>query len=88
LSSGDAVAKKRRMPSAKGFDFFIESSFTELYSENCHDLYAKGAKIGSNLPVRQGTEHLQAPEFAEVLHEISCRTSVFCVAHAAPIISG
>lgn len=49
---GEAVAKKRRMPSSKGFDYFIESSFVEMYNEACHDLYAKASEQGSNLPVR------------------------------------
>eukprot|EP00877_Chromochloris_zofingiensis_P013932 jgi/Chrzof1/8793/Cz03g24220.t1 len=48
---GEAVAKKRRMPSSKGFDYFIESSFVEMYNEACHDLYAKASEQGSNLPV-------------------------------------
>ncbi len=51
VHAGEAIAKKRRMPSAKGFDFFVESSFVELYNESCHDLYAKGADVGSNLQV-------------------------------------
>eukprot|EP00878_Enallax_costatus_P017127 GHUV01017982.1.p1 GENE.GHUV01017982.1~~GHUV01017982.1.p1 ORF type:complete len:104 (-),score=21.15 GHUV01017982.1:527-838(-) len=39
------------MPSSKGFDFFVESSFVEVYNEQCHDLYSKGASVASNLPV-------------------------------------
>lgn len=49
--AGEAVAKRRRMPSSKGFDFFVESSFVEVYNEQCHDLYSKGAAVASNLPV-------------------------------------
>jgi hypothetical protein len=52
LLLGEAVAKRRRMPSSKGFDFFVESSFAEIYNEQCHDLYSKGAAVASNLPVR------------------------------------
>lgn len=51
VSAGEAVAKRRRMPSSKGFDFFVESNFVELYNEQCHDLYSKGAAVTSNLPV-------------------------------------
>eukprot|EP00775_Hariotina_reticulata_P000828 gene828-1146_t len=50
VSVGEAVAKRRRMPSSKGFDFFVESSFAEIYNEQCHDLYSKGAAVASNLP--------------------------------------
>eukprot|EP00878_Enallax_costatus_P035224 GHUV01039231.1.p1 GENE.GHUV01039231.1~~GHUV01039231.1.p1 ORF type:complete len:419 (+),score=96.69 GHUV01039231.1:574-1830(+) len=51
VTVGEAVAKRRRMPSSKGFDFFVESSFVEVYNEQCHDLYSKGASVASNLPV-------------------------------------
>lgn len=50
--AGEAVAKKRRLPSSKGFDFFVESSFVELYNETCRDLYSKSGPAGApNLPV-------------------------------------
>ncbi len=39
------------MPSAKGFDFFVESSFVEVYNEQCRDLYSKGGAVASSLPV-------------------------------------
>jgi len=48
---GEAVAKKRRVPSAKGFDFFVEASYCELHNEELHDLLAKGAAAGAALPV-------------------------------------
>ena len=46
------MAKKRRMPDSKGFDFVVESSFVEVYSEECFDLYQKGDASGVMLPVR------------------------------------
>lgn len=52
---GEAVAKKRRLSSSKGFDFFVESSFVELYNETCRDLYSKSGPAGApNLPVSAG----------------------------------
>ncbi|KAI8465646.1 MAG: P-loop containing nucleoside triphosphate hydrolase protein [Monoraphidium minutum] len=48
---GEAVAKKRRMPSAKGFDYFVEASYVELYDEACRDLLAKGPGASAALPV-------------------------------------
>ena len=56
-SAGEAVAKKRRMPSAKGFDFFVEASYVELYDEACHDLLSKGPGAGAALPVSSNTCH-------------------------------
>lgn len=51
-SAGEAVAQKRRLPGGKGFDFFVESSFVELYNETCRDLYSKSGPAGApNLPV-------------------------------------
>ena len=50
--AGEAVAKKRRMPAGKGFDFFVEASAVELYNESCHDLFQNGAEVGCNLNVR------------------------------------
>jgi hypothetical protein len=50
--AGEAVARKRRVPSAKGFDFFVEASFVELHSEAAHDLLSKGAGASAALPVR------------------------------------
>lgn len=48
------MAKKRRLPSSKGFDFFVESSFVELYNETCRDLYNKSGPAGApNLPVSE-----------------------------------
>jgi hypothetical protein len=52
LCAGEAVAQKRRLPGSKGFDFFVESSFVELYNETCRDLYSKSGPAGApNLPV-------------------------------------
>jgi hypothetical protein len=51
IATGEAVAKKRRMPAGKGFDFFVEASAVELESENCHDLFQKGAEVGCKLSV-------------------------------------
>jgi hypothetical protein len=52
--AGEAVAQKRRLPGSKGFDFFVESSFVELYNETCRDLYSKSGPAGApNLPVRE-----------------------------------
>ncbi len=34
-----AVAERRRGPTARAFDFFVESSFVELYREDVYDLY-------------------------------------------------
>ncbi|KAL6745189.1 P-loop containing nucleoside triphosphate hydrolase protein, partial [Haematococcus lacustris] len=48
---GEAAAAKRRGPVNRAFDFFLESSFVELYSETCHDLYAQGAARQSSLAV-------------------------------------
>jgi hypothetical protein len=49
--AGDMIAQKRRMPAAKAFDFFLESSYVELYNEGCHDLYQRGAAVQASLPV-------------------------------------
>lgn len=50
--TGEAVAKKRRLPSSKGFDFFVESSYVEVYNETCRDLYSRSGPAGApNLPV-------------------------------------
>lgn len=50
--AGEAVAKRRRLPSSTGFDFFVESSFVEVYNESCRDLYSKSGPAGApNLPV-------------------------------------
>lgn len=52
MHAGEAVAKRRRLPSSKGFDFFVESSYVELYNETCRDLYSKSGPAGApNLPV-------------------------------------
>lgn len=51
LAAGEAVAKRRRMP-AKGFDFFVEASYCEVFNEACHDLLSSGAAASSSLPVR------------------------------------
>jgi len=52
MHAGEAVAKRRRLPSSKGFDFFVESSYVELYTETCRDLYSKSGPAGApNLPV-------------------------------------
>uniref|UniRef100_A0A7S3VM07 Kinesin motor domain-containing protein n=1 Tax=Dunaliella tertiolecta TaxID=3047 RepID=A0A7S3VM07_DUNTE len=48
---GDLINQKRRAPSAKAFDFFLETSFLELYNEGCHDLYQRGAASQANLPI-------------------------------------
>ncbi|MEW5296845.1 MAG: hypothetical protein WDW36_000096 [Sanguina aurantia] len=48
---GNAVAQKRRMPSAKGFDSFVETSYVELYNECAHDMYRVGPAVQANLPV-------------------------------------
>ncbi|KAF5831835.1 P-loop containing nucleoside triphosphate hydrolase protein [Dunaliella salina] len=48
---GDLINQKRRAPSAKAFDFFLETSFLELYNEGCHDLYQHGAASQANLPI-------------------------------------
>lgn len=39
--AGNLLAEKRRTPLARAFDFFVESSFLELYREEVHDLYGK-----------------------------------------------
>jgi hypothetical protein len=39
------------MPDAKSFDFVVESSFVECYSEDCFDLFQKGDAVGVMLPV-------------------------------------
>lgn len=57
--AGEAVAKKRRVPSAKGFDFFVEASFVEMYNESCHDLLSKGPGVGAALPVGAHTGFLE-----------------------------
>lgn len=51
IAVGEAVAQKRRMPTGRGFDFFLESSCSEVYNEGCHDLLAKGQNKGANLPI-------------------------------------
>ncbi|GIL90778.1 hypothetical protein Vretifemale_18507, partial [Volvox reticuliferus] len=38
---GTMLAEKRRSPSARAFDFFLETSFVELYREEVYDLYGK-----------------------------------------------
>jgi hypothetical protein len=48
---GEAVARKRRVPSAKGFDFFVEASYVELHNEEARDLLARGAGAAAALPV-------------------------------------
>lgn len=40
-SAGNAVAERRRMPSARAFDFFLETSYVEVYREEVHDLFAR-----------------------------------------------
>lgn len=63
VPAGEAVAKKRRVPSAKGFDYYVEAAFTELHSEECRDLLSKGAGAAASLPVRgrRGGEGPAAP---------------------------
>ncbi|KAF8055598.1 SYP52 [Scenedesmus sp. PABB004] len=54
VSIGEAVAKRRRVPAARGFDWFVESSFVELYDEAAHDLLARdAAAAAAALPVRR-----------------------------------
>lgn len=36
VAVGEAVAQKRRMPTGRGFDFFVECSFAEVYNEVRH----------------------------------------------------
>ena len=50
----DAVARRRRAPSARAFDFFVEASFVELRDEEARDLLATGAGAEAALPVRDG----------------------------------
>lgn len=52
MRAGEAVARKRRVPSAKGFDFFVEASFLECYNEEARDLLARGPGDAAALPVR------------------------------------
>lgn len=51
VSVGDKVAAQRRMPGSKAYDFFVESSFVEVYNETCHDLYQRGDAVRANLPI-------------------------------------
>lgn len=51
IATGDVVAHQRRMPGSKAFDFFMESSFIEVYGETCHDLFQKGNAVRANLPI-------------------------------------
>ncbi|GAX79109.1 hypothetical protein CEUSTIGMA_g6549.t1 [Chlamydomonas eustigma] len=51
VAVGERVAHQRRMPGAKAYDFFVESSFVEVYNESCHDLYQKGDAVQANLPI-------------------------------------
>ncbi|KAK9824618.1 hypothetical protein WJX72_011772 [[Myrmecia] bisecta] len=53
LHSADRVATKRRAASAKGYDFLVESTFVEVYDENCRDLFRPGDPTGSRLLVRE-----------------------------------
>lgn len=39
IGTGDVVAQTRRMPGAKSYDVFMESSFIEIYNETARDLY-------------------------------------------------
>eukprot|EP00198_Chlamydomonas_reinhardtii_P008600 XP_001697937.1 predicted protein [Chlamydomonas reinhardtii] len=41
VAVGNAVAERRRMPSARAFDFFLETSYVEVYREEVHDLFAR-----------------------------------------------
>lgn len=53
-STGEAVARKRRVPTCKGFDFFVEGSAVEVYNEGIHDLLQTGSAAGCNLQVCAG----------------------------------
>ncbi|KAG2485692.1 hypothetical protein HYH03_015577 [Edaphochlamys debaryana] len=46
VAVGSAVAEKRRLPSARAFDFFLETSFAEV-----HDLYARPEAVRAPLQV-------------------------------------
>lgn len=50
VTSGDVVAQRRRMPGAKAYDVFMESSFVEVYEETARDLFrSDGVKV--SLPI-------------------------------------
>lgn len=68
-SAGEAVAKRRRMPSGKAFDFFVESSFVELHNECCRDLYSKagGPAVAANLPVSGAVAKVSGPLLVHML---------------------
>eukprot|EP00798_Chlamydomonas_sp_ICE-L_P019136 gene19136-25744_t len=55
------VAQRRRMPSSKAFDFFLETSYVEIYNETVHDLYQKGAKVaGATYKLAKNDAELRA----------------------------
>ncbi|GBF93794.1 hypothetical protein Rsub_06126 [Raphidocelis subcapitata] len=58
VAVGEAVARRRRAPSAKGFDFFVEASHAEVADEAVHDLLAAGAgaAAAAALPVTEDAE--------------------------------
>ncbi|GFR45898.1 hypothetical protein Agub_g7354, partial [Astrephomene gubernaculifera] len=49
---GNAMAERRRMPSARAFDFFLETSFVELYREEVYDLYGRVQPGGGRVPLQ------------------------------------
>jgi hypothetical protein len=53
--AGQALAAKRRTQAARGYDYFVEASYVELYNEGCADLLAGGRQEGGQgLPVSRG----------------------------------
>lgn len=54
-AAGQALAAKRRTQAARGYDYFVEAGYVELYNEGCVDLLAGGRQEGGQgLPVSGG----------------------------------
>ncbi len=57
--AGQVLAAKRRTSAARGYDFFLEASYVELYNEGCADLLAGGRhEGGQRLPVSERIDAL------------------------------
>lgn len=53
------MAERRRGPTARAFDFFVESSFVELYREEVYDLYGtydRRQQYGATAAAGQGQQ--------------------------------
>ncbi|KAA6427824.1 MAG: kinesin [Trebouxia sp. A1-2] len=56
LSTGDKVAARRRLYQARGFEYFVDCTYVELFNESCSDLLRPEGQLVSKLAVVEDPE--------------------------------